>query len=294
MRDTFVSTIIDEMDKDEDVYFITGDLGYGLFDDFPVRFGARFINAGVAEQNMMALATGLGLLGKKVICYSIANFTFMRCLEQLRNGPIYHDLNVCVVSSGGGFTYGQLGFSHFAIEDYGVLSSFSGLEIFHPSTSAQVAESVLKALSGCGPSYLRIEKKEFELPAEKSFGEAKSLERHKKGSQRAVIAVGGIADEVWEAFSPHSDIAIYTMPYHSGIWDPEVQRELGQYEYLCVVEEHVQRNSVGEKLSAVLPRQVDVHRLNIHDGGPSVVGDQSFLRRHYGLDAPSLLKRNDI
>lgn len=290
MRDTFVNTITQAMHEDEDIYFITGDLGFGLFDDFPTRFGARFINAGVAEQNMMALATGLGLLGKKVICYSIANFTFMRCLEQLRNGPIYHGLNVCVVSSGGGFTYGQLGFSHFAIEDYGVLSSFSDLKVFHPSTSSQVEACVHMALSNGGPSYLRIEKKELSLPRESSVGPSLLLEKHKSGRVRAVVSIGGVAEEAWRAFAADSETAIYTLPNHSGVWDAKVHEELGQYSDVVVIEEHVYRNCAGEKLSAALAGVTSVRQINIVDSGPSIVGDQSFLRRHYGLDANSLSK----
>lgn len=290
MRDTFVNTITQAMDRDENIYFITGDLGYGLFDDFPTRFGPRFINAGVAEQNMMALATGLGLLGKKVICYSIANFTFMRCLEQLRNGPIYHELNVCVVSSGGGFTYGQLGFSHFAIEDYGVLSSFSGLRVYHPSTSAQVEACVYDAVNQNGPSYLRIEKKELSLPREVSRGPNLLLEKHKSGCLRAVVAVGGLADEAWRAFSGDANTAIYTLPDHAGVWNAEVHEELRQYADVVVIEEHVYRNCAGEKLKAALAGVATVRQINISDSGPSVVGDQAFLRRHYGLDAESLAK----
>lgn len=288
MRDTFVDTVAKEMERDTSIYFITGDLGFGLFDDFPERFGARFINAGVAEQNMMALATGLGLLGNKVICYSIANFTFMRCLEQLRNGPIYHELNVCVVSSGGGFTYGQLGFSHFAIEDYGILSCFKDLQILHPSTSDQVKQCIRNAFDTEGPSYLRIEKKEISLPFLGSFGASDSLQMHKSGCDRAVLCIGGLAEEAWRAFSERNEIAIYTVPNHSAVWDSQVVDELKKYTQIAVLEEHVSRNSLGDKLAAALAGEVNVLRWNISDGGPQIVGDQEFLRQYYELDAISI------
>ena len=88
---------------------ITGDLGFGVLDKFAAEFPGQFINAGVAEQNMTAIAAGMALSGWKTYTYSIANFTTLRCLEQIRNDVCYHDADVCIVSVGGGFSYGQLG-----------------------------------------------------------------------------------------------------------------------------------------------------------------------------------------
>ena len=95
---------------------ITADLGHGIFDSFRANCGSQFINIGVAEQNLIGVATGDALTGGKPLCYSLANFPTFRCLEQIRNDAAYHEAQVTIVASGG-FAYGQLGMSHHATEN---------------------------------------------------------------------------------------------------------------------------------------------------------------------------------
>jgi len=121
MRDDFVRALCELAVDDPRVMLLTGDLGFGVLDEFAARFPAQYVNAGVAEQNMTAMAAGLALDGHKVYTYSIANFATLRCLEQIRNDVCYHDADVTIVSVGGGFSYGQLGMSHFATEDLAIL-----------------------------------------------------------------------------------------------------------------------------------------------------------------------------
>src|SRR5262249_61297388 len=103
------------------IFLITGDLGFGVLDRYQSRFPRQFLNAGVAEQNMTGLATGLALEGRVVFTYSIANFATLRCLEQIRNDAAYHEANVKITAIGGGFSYGALGMSHHATEDLAIL-----------------------------------------------------------------------------------------------------------------------------------------------------------------------------
>lgn len=117
MRDAFLKSIFLLAKRDSDVMLLTADLGYGVFEEFEEEFPGQYLNVGVAEQNMMGVATGLALEGKKVFTYSIGNFPTLRCLEQIRNDACYHELNINIVASGGGFSYGGLGMSHHATED---------------------------------------------------------------------------------------------------------------------------------------------------------------------------------
>src|SRR5690348_1286488 len=143
---------------DPRIVLITGDLGFGVLDDFERKFPRQFLNAGVAEQNMTAVATGLALEGHIVFTYSIGNFPTLRCLEQLRNDACYHEANVKVVSIGGGFSYGQLGMSHHATEDLSILRALPGITVCAPG-SAYEAECLVEALvARPGPSYLRLER----------------------------------------------------------------------------------------------------------------------------------------
>ena len=105
MRDHFIKALTEEALRNKDIILITGDLGFGVLDDFIEKLPNQFINAGVAEQNMTGIASGLGMDGKIVFTYSIGNFNTLRCLEQIRNDACYHDANVNIVSIGGGFRY---------------------------------------------------------------------------------------------------------------------------------------------------------------------------------------------
>ena len=121
MRTAFIKALEDFATPD--TILITGDLGFGVLNDFQKKFPKKFVNAGVAEQNMTGLAVGMAMTGKKVFTYSIANFNTLRCLEQIRNDIAYHDVNVTVVSVGGGLAYGSLGISHHATEDLAIMRS---------------------------------------------------------------------------------------------------------------------------------------------------------------------------
>lgn len=289
MRDSFVSQITDVLARDADVALLTGDLGFGIFDEISARFADRFINVGVAEQNMIGVGSGMAIMGKKVFCYSIANFVFMRGLEQFRNGAIYHEANVTLVCSGGGFTYGQLGFTHFAIEDYGILSSFGAVDIIHPATSEQVRRSVRDCASDNGPSYLRLEKAELAFPELETFGPRAGLALHRDGKKVAIVAVGSLLQVAMEAAERAAQTpAVFSLTRHREIADPQVQECLRGYERVIVIEEHVVPNSVGQKLAVVHPH---VEAMAITDNGPAIVGDQQYLRNHYGLTAEGILSR---
>src|SRR5438046_10500081 len=120
MRAAFFKTLLDLAERDERIHLVVGDLGFGVVEPFARRFPDRFLNAGVAEQNMTGIAAGLALCGKTVFTYSIANFPTLRCLEQIRNDVCYHNASVKVVAVGGGFAYGSLGMAHHAHEDLAV------------------------------------------------------------------------------------------------------------------------------------------------------------------------------
>lgn len=289
MRDTFVTSITQALAEDVDVVLLTGDLGFGIFDEIFERFPERMINVGVAEQNMVGVGSGMAIAGKKAFCYSIANFVFMRGLEQFRNGAVYHGANVTLVCSGGGFTYGQLGFTHFAIEDYGILSTFPSVEILHPATSEQVGRCVRQCRDTPGAKYLRLEKAELDYPALKSFGEQDGLVLHRHGTNSAIVAVGSLLEVAMQAGEASGgDVAVYSLVRHRSLEEPAVRRELGNYARIVSLEEHVFPNSVGQKLKAL---QLPVESLSIADSGPAVVGDQQFLRNQYGLTVDGVLGR---
>lgn len=180
---------------------ITGDLGFGVLDEFRKRFPKQFINAGVAEQNMTGIATGLALEGHIVFTYSIANFPTLRCLEQIRNDACYHDANVKIVAIGGGFSYGSLGISHHATEDLAIMRALPNIAVMSPCGFWETVKATEAIVKHPGTCYLRLDKSagnDTPIKDGEKFrlGKARILQ---EGSDCTIIVTGGILGEVWKA-----------------------------------------------------------------------------------------------
>lgn len=156
MRTAFVRALEDVAAADPRVWLLTGDLGYRVLDGFAERFPNRFINVGVAEQNLVGVAAGLALSGKQVWVYSIVNFPVMRALEQIRNDLAYHRLNVKIVTVGGGLVYGAHGYSHHGAEDLAVMRLMPHMEVWAPGDPHEAAWATHSVAHGDGPAYLRL------------------------------------------------------------------------------------------------------------------------------------------
>lgn len=156
MRIEFVQRVTDVLTKDSSSVFLTGDLGYNAFENIALTLGHRFLNVGVAEQNMVGLAAGMALSGMLPWIYSIAPFAVYRCFEQIRNDVCFHNLDVRIVGNGGGYTYGIMGSTHHALEDLGVLKTLPNMALVFPSTKDQVFAAVDCIHALRGPSYLRL------------------------------------------------------------------------------------------------------------------------------------------
>jgi len=158
MRNAFIEELVSLASQHPHIALVVGDLGYSVVEPFADRFPERFINAGVAEQNMTGLAAGMASEGYHVFTYSIANFPTFRCAEQIRNDVDYHRLPVTVVSVGGGLAYGALGYSHHAVQDYALMRSFPNMLIAAPGDPMEVRACMRYLGANPQPSYLRLGK----------------------------------------------------------------------------------------------------------------------------------------
>jgi len=138
------------------IMLIVGDVGWGVVDEFAKRFPKNFINAGVAEQNMMSMAAGMASEGYHVFVYSIGNFSTFRCAEQIRNDVDYHNLPVTVVSVGGGLAYGAMGYSHHTVQDYALIRSMPNMLIAAPCDDNEARACMRYLIESPQPSYLRL------------------------------------------------------------------------------------------------------------------------------------------
>ncbi len=298
MRDIFVKELLSHAHADKRVMLITGDLGFGVLTNYAKELPAQFINAGVAEQNMTGLATGLALEGRNVFTYSIANFPTLRCLEQIRNDVLYHDVSVNIVAIGGGFSYGALGMSHHATEDVGVMRTLPGLRVLAPCDEAETEALVEQMVTSPAPSYLRLDKSKAVAAAAEAFVPGK-LRQVRRGATVAIVGYGGVIAEALVAADLLGDVGIDCAVYSAHTlkpFDGESLIKLAKdYDAIVTIEEHVPIGGLGSLAAdtfldaGVMPRRFA--RLCLPDAYSSIVGSQEYLRMRHGLDAPSIAAR---
>ena len=195
MRDTFIRELEKVAREKSSVFLLTGDLGFGVVEKFAEEFPRQFLNAGVAEQNMMGMAAGLADSGKIPFVYSIANFPTFRCLEQIRNDVCYPELPVTVVSIGAGLAYGTLGYSHHAVEDIAVMRALPGMRVLSPSDPQEVIAAIRLIVDNPLPTYLRLGKNGEPRIGPDREGKLKSTYTLRDGTRVLVLATGSIAGE---------------------------------------------------------------------------------------------------
>ncbi|UHC19708.1 transketolase [Methylobacterium currus] len=280
-----------------DLVFLTGDLGFGALEPLRDALGERFLNAGIAEQNMIGVAAALASEGLEPWTYTIAPFCYARAFEQIRNDVCFHRLPVRMLANGGGYAYGVMGPTHHALEDYGILSTLPSLRIFVPAFDSDVAAVVAAAGSEPGPVYVRLGR--GEVPAGCTAPPYAPWRRLRAGRGAIVVAVGPMAGLAWSAFAEDAEDgpevwAVSELPL--GMSPPPrafVEALAGRT--LCVVEEHVAQGGLGQSLAAwCLEGGIPISgfRPVTAAGYPSgTYGSQGFHRRESGLDPASLRAR---
>ena len=292
MRDAFINALTDLAVNDKNIVLLTGDLGFGVFEEFEARFPGQYFNVGIAEQNMMGLAAGLSLEGKKVVAYSIGNFASLRCLEQIRNDACYHDASITVVASGGGFSYGSLGMSHHTTEDLAILRALPNMVVVAPCTREEAKEATKQLVSSKGVGYLRLDKTAAEEAAEAqpfSIGKSRIF---REGTDITLIATGGILEEAVlaakELESFGLDVKIVGMHTVKPIDKEEILKSARETGGLVVIEEHNKDGGLGSAVAevcmdhSVLPNKF--LRIGLNNTFSSIVGSQHYLRAQYEID----------
>ena len=297
MRTTFLKTLLDLAQEDESIWLLTGDLGYSVLEPFAERFPNRFVNMGVAEQNMTGLAAGLAMTGKTVFTYSIANFPIMRCLEQIRNDVCYHNLNVKVVAVGGGLSYGGLGYTHHAVEDIGVLRLLPHMRVVAPGDPVEVRLATRAVAKTHGPCYLRIGKAgEPILHAhEPIFELGRAIQMH-AGREVTLISTGAVLDLALAATQKLEQsgrsVRLLSMPTVHPIDAQAIEDAALQTGHLVTIEEH----GLGGLYSAVaeqicqMRRSVRLDSVRLGSQPLHTAGTQEQLRASHGLTVDKILE----
>ncbi|HND02144.1 MAG TPA: transketolase C-terminal domain-containing protein [Nitrospira sp.] len=292
MRDTIIRVLTEASKVSRDIVLLTGDLGFGVLQNFSEQFPGRLINVGIAEQNMTGVAAGLSLEGKTVVTYSIGNFNTLRCLEHIRNDICYHQLHVIIVSVGCGLSYGPLGFSHHSTEDMSIMRSIPNLIVVSPGCLWEAEQATTAALNSPGSYYLRVDK--ASVPSTERPGEQFVLGKARlfgDGRDCTLVTTGGMLRVVLAAQASllHENIAcrVISVPTIKPFDSSVVLNSVRETKGMVTVEEHTIVGGLGSAVAEVLADHCAAprffRRIGLNDCFATVVGSQEYLREYYHI-----------
>ena len=234
MRKQIIDAIYNWMELDERIFFLIGDMGINLVEKIEEKFPKRFVNVGIAEQNLIGVSAGLANAGFLPIAYTISNFLIHRCFEQIRNDIVLHQYPVTLIGTSAGFDNSPLAPTHHIIDEWGALRSFPGIDIYCPS-SAKYAEGILpKVFKRNRPAYIRVPKGEFQSPA------SEQDVVHMKGTANKVLFVsyGTAAQDCLRAREQNPDFGCLILNQLVPLDRTGVITALNEYQKIVVVEDH--------------------------------------------------------
>lgn len=298
MRSAFIDELVTAAEINENIVLMIGDLGYGVVEPFAKRFPSRFFNAGVAEQNMMGMAAGLASEGFHVFVYSIANFPTFRCAEQIRNDVDYHELPVTIVAVGGGVAYGNLGYSHHAVQDYALMRAMPNMLIAAPGDPMEVRACMRYLLDHPQSSYLRLGKagepcRHAEIP---HVQPGQWLHVHgDKQARKTYLTTGAPLDLAYRVLVGNPELhdwALHSMPLWSMNTKQDQPCQIDPFSQVVTVEDHLIDGGFGSwlleaaSLQPELLLRIKIKALDAKVCG--MVGKQSTLNIECGLQEDKL------
>lgn len=298
MRAAFMRNLIGAARLDNSVCFLVGDVGYNLVEPFKQEFPKRFINVGIAEQNMIGIACGLALSGKKVFVYSLANFPTFRCLEQIRNDLCYHHADVKIVTSGGGLSYGALGISHAVTEDLAIMRALPEMTVIAPGDPLEAGMATLAIASMQGPCYLRLAKTGDPIvhkePPNFKIGSSILVQ---PGNDICLISTGSILPTVVQAAKSLLKIGIQarvlSMPTIKPLDKQAVYSASDETRLILSVEEHQIIGGLGSAVAEILAEKgyskAKFKRIGLDDKFCRLIGNQDFLKKANSLTSEDIV-----
>lgn len=291
MRAEFFRALEELAHSNNDIFILTGDLGFKLFDSFKSRFPERFYDIGVAESNMIGIASGLALSRKTVYCYSIIPFLIMKTYEQIRNDVANHNLNIKLVGVGGGFTYGLEGMTHFGLEDFALMRLLPNIAIVAPADLMEAQCLAKSSYEHKGPMYIRLGRSNesviHETPPAFKIGKSIFI---KEGKNIALFAIGNMVHVGKQVADLLSKIGIEPTLINTHTLKPLDTQVIVQiasaHEFIFSLEEHYINGGLGSAIAETLIEngyKGCFKRFGIPERLRDIIGNADYLRCVYGL-----------
>ena len=297
MRDAFADEMLKLATEDETLVLLSADTGNRLFDAFKERFRDRFINCGIAEANMTGVASGMCMSGLRPITYTLATFNTVRCLAQIRVDICYHKLPVTIVGVGAGLSYANLGYTHQATEDIGILRTFPNMSILCPADPMEVRGALRSAHDHDGPVYIRLGKKgepiiHDDIPSLNIGGSLEII----PGRDVCLLTIGPVLKEALDAANllKQKGISTKVVSFYSAkpIDEGSLKKIFSTIPLVVTIEEHSKIGGVGSAISEwIVNNKVNPKgflHLSLPDKISHESGSQSYLREICGLTSSNI------
>lgn len=292
MRNAFAKEITELAGRDERIVLLSGDIGNRLFNDYKDKYPERFFNCGVAEANMVGVASGMAMCGLKPLTYTIASFNTIRCLEQIKIDLCYPNLPVVIVGVGAGLSYAANGATHEALEDIALLRVLPNMTVICPGDVWEVRAALRGALELDGPVYIRLGKKNEPVvhdgPPDFAVGKALTV---RDGADVCLLSTGTMLPVALEtALELHNHgVSAQVTSFHTvkPLDGAFLENALSRFPFVVTIEEHSVLGGFGaavaEWISAAGASPAKVLSLGTADAFLHEAGGQDFAREHFGL-----------
>jgi transketolase len=293
MRTAFANALIRAAQDDKRIVLLTGDHGYSLFDEFRRACPAQYLNAGVAEQNMVGVAAGLAKGGLRPVVYGLSSFVPIRVLEQIKLDVCYEELPVIFIGDGAGVVYSTLGSSHQSTEDVAVLRALPHMSILSPADAAEMTACMKLALSATGPVYLRMGKADLghvhQAVPEIQWGE---LCRLRSGDgPLAWIATGSMVKPSLEAAHRWPESSVWSAPSLKPLHVDAIAEICRQHQAIVVLEEHSIHGGLGSAIAEIAAECAPtwICRIGVADRFSRYCGSYQSLLTEHGLNTEAII-----
>ncbi|MGO9432141.1 transketolase family protein [Rhodoblastus sp.] len=296
MRNRIIQLIKLQAAKDDNIVFLTGDLGFSVVEPLMDALGERFVNAGVAEANMIGLAAALAASGFHPFAYSIAPFITSRCYEQIRNDIAYQRRAVRLIGVGAGFSYGALGPSHHALEDATIMASLPNMTVVNPANVAELDQCYKLVTEAENPAYIRIARESGSTREVPPFSMDRGAYVVRGGGDMALVTSGVSVAECLRASDLLAQSGIFASVISVPVLQPfpktELSKLIGERPVACVFEGYRGNPLATGVMEVLLEAPARRSYLGLHAplAFPAVVGGTEALRQRAGLDASSIAR----
>jgi transketolase len=295
MRNAFSNALVNAAKSDQRVVLLTGDHGYSLFDEFRKICPDQYINAGVAEQNMVGVAAGLAKAGFKPFVYGLSAFVPIRVLEQIKLDICYEQLPVTLIGDGAGVVYSSLGSSHQSTEDIAALRAVPNIAILSPADSYEMTQCINLALQSNQPVYLRIGKADLQ-PIRDSLIDFQlgELCQVKQGNSKiCLIATGSMVKTAMSVSEKLDNLEVWSAPCIKPINTEQVISIAQRHELIVVLEEHSVYGGLGSTISEITSEYspTRVYRIGIQDRFSKFCGTYQYLMEEHKLNLKYVLSQ---